>query len=238
MRVRILAFATARDALGAEEIELELPDGSGLDRLRTVLGERDPRFAELWPRLAIAVDGRLVRGDAELAEGQEVALMPPVSGGQDERAILVDGPLALADAIASVESPQRGAVVVFVGNVRDSHEERAVERLTYDAYRPMALVALHRIVTDVGDEAADLAVAIHHRLGEVGAGEASVVIAAAAPHRAAAYAASREALERLKREVPIWKQEHFVGGGALWREEEALTAEPLDPAPRSPLRAR
>ena len=238
MKVRILAFATARDALGAEEIELELPDGSGLDRLRAVLGERNPRFEELWPRLAIAVDRRLVRGDAELAEGQEVALMPPVSGGQDERALLVDGPLSVGDAMASVESPRRGAVVVFVGNVRDSHAEHAVERLTYDAYRPMALAALRRIVTDLSDEAADLAVAIHHRLGQVGAGETSVVITAASPHRTAAYAASREALERLKREVPIWKREHFVGGGALWREEEALTAAPLARAPRSPLRAR
>jgi MoaE-MoaD fusion protein len=238
MKLRILAFATARDALGAEEIELELPPGSDLTRLRTALVSRDPRFEELWPRLAIAVDGRLVRGETKLSEGQEVALLPPVSGGREERVALVDGPLALADAVASVESPSRGALVVFAGNVRDSYQERAVERLTYDAYRPMALSALRRIAGELSDEGAHLAVAIHHRLGEVRAGETSVVIAAAAPHRAAAYAASREALERLKREVPIWKREHFADGGTLWREEEALSPDPLSPEVRSPLRAR
>lgn len=222
MKVHILAFASAREALGADEVELELPAGSDLDALRESLSSSRPGFDALWPRLAIAVDGRLVHGNAELLDGQEIALLPPVSGGQEDRAVLIDGPIEVAAVITSVTSPRRGAVVVFLGNVRDSHRGRAVERLTYDAYRPMATSALVTIVDEVSNPAEDLAIAIHHRLGAVAAGDTSVAIVAAAPHRALAFEASRTALERLKHEVPIWKCEHYADGEALWREEESL----------------
>ncbi len=140
----------------------------------------------------------------------------------DEAVRLVDSPLEVEPAAAMVRSPSRGAVALFVGTVRNHHCGRRVTGLTYDAYRPMALERLERIVAELVGEATDLALAVHHRLGEVPAGEPSVVIAAAAPHRDAAYVASRMTLERLKREVPIWKQEHYADGGAVWREEETL----------------
>jgi molybdopterin synthase catalytic subunit len=98
-----------------------------------------------------------------------------------------------------------------------------VARLTYTAYRPMALAALERIVREL-EMTGEARVAVVHRLGEVPVGEPSVVIAAASAHRRAAYEASREALERLKREVPIWKREHYADGEAAWREEEPLVA--------------
>jgi molybdopterin synthase catalytic subunit len=145
-----------------------------------------------------------------------------VSGGVEERATLVNGPIDVEAVVGAVRSDRRGAVTVFLGNVRDHHDDRAVEHLTYDAYQRLALLTLERIVDEVSSPAGDLAVAIHHRLGIVPAGETSVVIAAASPHREAAYAASRTALERLKREVPIWKREHYAGGDAAWREEEPL----------------
>ncbi len=135
---------------------------------------------------------------------------------------LVEGPLEVEPAAALVRSPSRGAVALFVGTVRNHHHGRRVTSLTYDAYQPMALERLERIVAELVAEATDLALAIHHRLGEVAAGEPSVVIAAAAPHRDAAYTASRMTLERLKCEVPIWKQEHYADGSAVWREEETL----------------
>jgi molybdopterin synthase catalytic subunit len=106
--------------------------------------------------------------------------------------------------------------------VRNHHGGRAVERLTYSAYRSMAEERLLTIVREIEAEEDDLALAIVHRLGEVPAGEASVAIAAASPHRAAAYEASRRALERLKKEVPIWKRERYAGGEEAWREEEKL----------------
>jgi molybdopterin synthase catalytic subunit len=223
MKIRLLAFASAGDALGSTEMDLELPDGSQVSDLRQRLDRDYPALAPLWPRLAVAVDGRVVSPDAALTEGVEVALLPPVSGGSEAvRAALVDGPIDAGRVTASVAGPGRGAVVVFHGTVRDSHAGRKVDKLTYSAYRTMALDGLQRIVADLEAAHRDLRAAIVHRLGEVPVGEASVVIAVASPHRAAAYEASRTALERLKAEIPIWKREHYVDGEAVWREEEML----------------
>lgn len=225
MKIHLLAFASAGDALGVNELEMEMPDGSRVADLRARLDRDYPKLAPLWPRLALAVDGQVVSADAPLVDGAEVALLPPVSGGTDGslRAELVDGPIDTGRVIASVSGPGRGAVVIFLGTVRDHHAGRPVEKLTYSAYRPMALEGLRKIVADLEASSPDLRAAIVHRLGEVPVGEASVAIAVASPHRAAAYEASRTALERLKAEIPIWKREHYADGEAAWREEEMLS---------------
>jgi molybdopterin synthase catalytic subunit len=228
MRIRLLAFASAGDALGASELDLEMPDGSRVADLRERLDRDHPRLAPLWPRLAIAVDGRVVSPEAPLTEGAEVALLPPVSGGtsgsaEPLRAELVDDPIDLNRVLATVSGPSHGAVVFFLGTVRDHHAGRSVGKLTYSAYRSMALDGLRRIVDDLEASAPGLRAAIVHRLGDVPVGEASVAIAVASPHRAAAYEASRTALERLKTEIPIWKREHYTEGPPVWREEEPLT---------------
>lgn len=225
MKIRLLAFATAADALGTNETELEIPDGSRISDLRARLDRDHPGMVPLWPRLAVALDGRIVPLDTPLVDGAEVALLPPVSGGTDEPlAELTDGSIDTGRAVAAVSSPNRGAVVIFLGTVRDHHAGRPVEKLTYSAYRAMALEGLRRIVTDLEAGHENLRAAIVHRLGEVPVGEPSVVIAVASPHRAAAYDASRAALERLKAEIPIWKREHYADGGAEWREVEPLKA--------------
>jgi molybdopterin synthase catalytic subunit/molybdopterin converting factor small subunit len=227
MKIRLLAFASAGDALGTTEAELELPEGSRVADLRERLNRDYPKLAPLWPRLAIAVDGRIASPDTLLEDDVEVALLPPVSGGTEEpfRAELVDGPIDTAKATAAVSGPGRGAVVIFLGTVRDHHAGRPVEKLTYSAYRTMALEGLRKIAADLEATAPDLRAAIIHRLGEVPVGEASVVIAIGSPHRAAAYEASRTALERLKAEIPIWKREHYADGEVAWREEEPLLRE-------------
>ena len=224
MKIRLLAFASAVDALGTTEKELELPDGSRVADLRERLDRDHLGLVPLWPRMAIAVDGRVVSADAYLKDGAEVALLPPVSGGTEEplQAELVDGPIDTDRAVAAVSGLGRGAVVIFLGTVRDHHAGRPVEKLTYSAYRPMALEGLRKIVADLEASAPGLKAVIIHRLGEVPVGEASVVIAIGSPHRAAAYEASRTALERLKAEIPIWKREHYADGEAVWREEEVL----------------
>jgi len=224
MKIRLLAFATAADALGTGETDLEIPEGSRISDLRALLDGKHPGLAPLWPRLAVAVDGRIVPSDTQLEDGNEVALLPPVSGGSGEplRAELTDSPLDAAQAVAAVSGPDRGAVVVFLGTVRDHHAGRPVAKLTYSAYRSMALEGLRQIVADLEAAHENLRAAIVHRLGEVPVGEASVVIAIASPHRAAAYEASRTALERLKAEIPIWKREHYADGEAEWREVEPL----------------
>jgi molybdopterin synthase catalytic subunit/molybdopterin converting factor small subunit len=223
MKIHLLAFASAGDALGTTETELEIPDGSRISDLRARLDRDHPGMIPLWPRLAIAMDGRIVSPDTYLEDGAEVALLPPVSGGRDEPlAELTDGPIDTGRAVAAVSGPGRGAVVVFLGTVRDHHAGRPVEKLTYSAYRPMALEGLRRIAADLEAGHENLRAAIVHRLGEVPVGEPSVVIAIGSPHRAAAYDASRTALERLKAEIPIWKREHYADGEAAWREEEPL----------------
>jgi molybdopterin synthase catalytic subunit len=156
----------------------------------------------------------------------EVSEAPAVTatGAPRLRAALVEAPIDPQAALAAVAAPARGAVVLFLGTVRDRHRGRAVAALTYSAYRPMAEARLAKIVADLEAAAPGLAAAIVHRLGRLLPGEPSVAIAVAAPHRAAAYEASRTALERLKAEVPIWKREHYADGGAAWREEEVLRA--------------
>jgi molybdopterin synthase catalytic subunit/molybdopterin converting factor small subunit len=234
MRIRLLAFASASDALGAGELELELPAEARVADLRAWLDARYPALGPLWPRLAVAVDGTIAGSDQVLSEGSEVALLPPVSGGSGDGLVaarpmveLVDAPIDPQDVISRVAAPACGAVLLFLGTVRDHSRKRdettgAVLKLTYSAYRPMARQVLERIASELERATEGLRVSIVHRLGEIPVGEASVAIATAARHRAAAYEASRLALERLKAEVPIWKLEHYADGKAAWREEEPL----------------
>ncbi|MEM7352978.1 MAG: molybdenum cofactor biosynthesis protein MoaE [Acidobacteriota bacterium] len=229
MEIRVIAFATASDILGKEPVSLNLAEGCHLSDLRLALIRRYPNLETIWERLAVAVDGQLVRDDPPLTEGCEVALLPPVSGGSGQRTALTDEPIDIAAVEQSVADPACGAVLLFLGNVRDHHAGRRVARLDYSAYRPMAEAALERIARELEAAGERLAVAIFHRLGQVPVGEASVVIAVASPHRQAAYEASREALERLKREVPIWKREHYDDGVVVWREEESLLASTVTP---------
>lgn len=221
MQIRLVAFASAAEIVGPER-EVALGGGARLGDLKRHLEERFPALVPIWPRLAIAIDGELVPAgeDPQLTDGVEVALLPPVSGGMPAET-LVDGPIDVAAVERAVASPACGAVVLFLGTVRDHHAGRAVVRLEYSAYRPMADRSLRRIV-DALEADNDVRAAIVHRLGEVPIGEPSVVIAVAAPHRKAAYEASRTALERLKREAPIWKREHYGNGDVAWREEETL----------------
>lgn len=124
----------------------------------------------------------------------------------------------LAGLMAAVRSDADGAVILFTGVVRDHHEGRPVSELRYDAYAEMATAVLRRICQDVAARYEIGDVAILHRIGQVGIGEVSVAIAVAAPHRDPAYRASREIIERLKHEVPVWKKERYADGGESWVE--------------------
>lgn len=227
IKVQVLAFATASGLLGRSPRPIELPDGARLADLKRLLEEENPGWATLWPRLAIAVDGKLRQSDTELADGAEVALLPPVSGGSPAPTTTLEhltfGPLDPGAAIAAVAAPERGAILLFLGTVRNHHQGRVVSSLTYSAYESMANERLRAICREIEAASADVKVDIRHRLGEVAAGEPSVVIAVASAHREAAYEASRAALERLKKEVPIWKLERFADGSEAWREAEPLT---------------
>ena len=224
----MLSFATALDAVGSAETEHDLPDGSTVADLVERLTAEYPGLEPLWPRLAVAVDGEVAADRAApLHDGAEVALLPPVSGGSCAAGAgrLRDGAVdaeTVSSVRAGVEDAGKGAVVVFVGNVRNSFGGRPVERITYSAYPAMAERRLDRIVRELEAAEPGTRVDIVHGLGTLEVGDASVVIATASAHRQQAYETNRLALERLKAEVPIWKREHYADGGSAWREEEPL----------------
>ncbi len=174
--------------------------------------------ADVWPALGLgdepegllyAVNREYADRDLELRDGDEVALIPPVSGGSF---LLVAGPLDVAAVVREVEDPEAGAVASFVGTVRRRSRGRDVLHLEYEAYEEMAEPMLARLGTDLSERHGLCAVAIHHRLGRVEIGQASVVIAVSAPHRSAALDACREAIETLKTSIPLWKKEVYAGG--------------------------
>ena len=135
---------------------------------------------------------------------------------------LTDSPIDPGPLLAEVAAATRGATVLFLGTVRDRHAGRAVVGIDYSSYATMAEKVLAAIERDLAAENDDVAVRIVHRLGALGAGEASIAIAAASPRRDAAFAAARRALERVKHEAPIWKLERYADGSTSWREEEPL----------------
>lgn len=139
---------------------------------------------------------------------------------------VVDAPIDPAAWVAEVQGTGHGAVALFLGAVRERHAGRAVVGIRYDAYREMAERVLATIAADLEREHEGLACAIVHRVGELAVGESSIAIACASPRRDAAFAAARTALERVKREAPIWKLERYADGEAAWRLEERLTADP------------
>jgi molybdopterin synthase catalytic subunit len=218
MTVRVLLFAGLRERLRRDHVELELPAGVRVRALLAELAARYPALAELLPACRVAVDHAFVDADHPVGPGEEVAIVPPVSGGHDgdDRFYLGEAPLSHERAVAAVERRAAGGVVTFIGKVRDHSRGHAIDHLEYEAYAPMALKVMRRIAADVEAAVAGSAVAIHHRLGRLEIGEAAVVIAAAAPHRAEAFAACRAAIEALKQDVPIWKRE-VATDGATWR---------------------
>jgi MoaE-MoaD fusion protein len=220
MAVTVLYFAGARDAAGLAKESLADPPAT-VGALRERLVALHPPLARVLARCRIAVDQDFAEDDAAaVPDGAEVAIVPPVAGGSpgspgspgsDARFAVVDRPLELAEVVAAVAATGRGGIVTFTGTVRSDTRGRAVRRLEYEAYVPMAEKKLAEIGERVG-EAHGAAVAIVHRVGVLAPGDAAVVIAAAAPHRTPAFRACEDAIELLKKDVPIWKREVFEDG--------------------------
>jgi molybdopterin synthase catalytic subunit/molybdopterin converting factor small subunit len=214
--VRLLAFAGARDVLGVAELTLPLESPCTAEELLAEVCRRYPALVPWRRAIRIAVNGAYAAADDRVTFGDEVALIPPVAGGAAAKVAVSAAPLSLPDVVAVVEGPSRGGVVTFAGVVRrEGHQISDVIRLEYEAYGPMALEVLAAIAGEIEAEWPGTRVAIHHRTGALVVGETAVVIAAAAPHRAEAFAACRAAIDRLKERAPIWKKE--IGeSGAVW----------------------
>jgi len=217
MNVKILYFAGLRERRGVSEETLSLPDGGDVAMALATIAKQHPHVAPLLPRVQVAVNQVMVAALTPLADGDELALIPPVSGGSTSRIAVRDVPLSLDEVIAVVLSGERGGLVTFSGLVRRQGRIPDVVRLEYEAYRSMAERVLGEIADEIEGELPGARVAIHHRVGSLVVGEAAVVVAAAAPHRAEAFTACRAAIDRLKSRAPIWKKE-IGASGAAWIE--------------------
>jgi MoaE-MoaD fusion protein len=204
MKITVRLFAGLREQAGQSRREVELPPGA--------------RVADVWPLLDLgdalpgllyAVNREYAPAETTLNEGDEVALIPPVSGG-DFR--LSAEPLSLDAVVREVAQPGAGAIATFTGTVRNRSRDRDVVHLDYEAFEEMAETTTERLAGELQERYALCAIAIHHRVGRVEIGEPSVVIAVSAPHRAAALAACRDAIDTLKETVPLWKKEVYEGG--------------------------
>ena len=204
MNVRIRLFAALRERAGSGSVEIELPDDS---RVSDVWGALD--LGDEPPGILFAVNRAYAERTASLNAGDEVALIPPVSGGSFR---LVEQPLSLDAAVDEVRGDGAGAIATFTGTVRNRSRGRDVAHLEYEAYEGMAEEVMADLATKLRERHGLSGVSIHHRVGRVEIGEASVVIAVSAPHRAEALAACKEAIDELKVSVPLWKKEVYEGG--------------------------
>jgi MoaE-MoaD fusion protein len=204
VKVAVKLFAGLRERAGSGEHELELADGACAGDVWRALDLGDEPDGLLY-----AVNREYAGRERRLAEGDEVALIPPVSGGDFK---LSEGSLDLSAAVAEVRSEQAGAIATFVGTTRVQSRGRTVLHLDYEAYPGMAEKVMAEIADDLRRRYDLCAVAIHHRIGRVPIGEPSVVIAVSAPHRQDALAACRDAIDTLKETVPLWKKEVYEGG--------------------------
>lgn len=216
MRIHVLYFAVFRERLGRADEDLELPAGATAGDALAALEGRHPTIAALRGHYRIAVNQAMTTAEAVLADGDELVLIPPVAGGNDRvHVAILDAPLSLDRCLAAVISPETGGVCTFTGLVRRHSRGVTVERLEYEAYAGMAEKVIRALVDELEAEVPGARIAIEHRVGALAIGDAAVVIAAAAPHRAEAFTACRAAIDRLKDRAPIWKKE-FGDDGAVW----------------------
>jgi molybdopterin synthase catalytic subunit len=219
MKIRALYFAVFREQIGRDDDVVELAAGARVRDAIAALAARHAAVDRLRGRFRVAVNQEFCAEDRALADGDELALIPPVAGGGDPPAArhvqLLAAPLALDRCIAAVAGAGMGGIVTFTGMVRRDSHGAVIDHLEYEAYGAMAVGEMTRLCDEIEAEIAGVRLAVEHRVGRLEVGEIAVVIAAAAPHRAEAFAACRAMIDRLKQRVPIWKKE--VGDdGAEW----------------------
>lgn len=226
MRVTLLTFGMLRELLGNAAAPLELPAGATvgdvLKRCRALAPGKDG----LWSSVAVAVNQEYVRVGHRLEDGDEVALLPPVSGGAGSAPYvrIVRERIVPHDIIPALERPEDGAITIFDGIVRNHSRGRTTRYLEYEAYEEMALKKMAELAAEAVERYPIRTVALVHRLGRLEVGESSVLIAVFSQHRAAAFDACRWLIDTLKKTVPIWKKEYFEDG-AVWADGDPFPAE-------------
>jgi len=229
MRVQVLFFGMLKDLAGKSSDVIELPDGASAQDVLAHYEAQMPRLKEWLPSLALAVNREYAGPNRKLRVNDEVALLPPVSGGTGEpdrggHAAIVRCPIDTTRTLANLKRGEDGAALVFEGVVRNQTRGRRTLYLDYEAYEEMALREMEFLAAKALRQFQIRDVALVHRLGRLEIGETSVLIAVASAHRAAAFDACRWLIDTLKRTVPIWKKEYFEDG-AVWADGESFPAE-------------
>jgi molybdopterin synthase catalytic subunit len=219
MRIAVRTFAAYRQAVGSSTLTLDLPEGITPRDVWSALAERYPALRRFPPPSAYAVNDEFIDPARPLSESDEVALIPPVSGGAVTVALTRE-PVDPSTLLAAVADPRAGAVALFCGTVREYSRDRTVHFLEYEAYEVVAEREMHRIAAEAASRWPALGIAVVHRLGHLEVGEISVAIAVATPHRTDAFAAARFIIDTLKQTVPIWKKEVW-GEGEEWIGSDA-----------------
>ena len=227
MRVRVLFFGQLKEIIGRGEDYAEVVDGARLEDLFATYGERYPKLASFRNSVVASVNQSFADWTSPLAMGDEVAFLPPVSGGAGSSALarseaiieIQREPIQTAEISARLKAPEDGAIVVFEGIVRNESGGRRTLYLEYEGYETMALKQMSVIAAAMRSQFGADAVALVHRLGRLEIGETSVLIAVSSPHRRAAFEACRYGIDTLKQTVPIWKKEYFEDG-AVWAQGE------------------
>jgi molybdopterin synthase catalytic subunit len=214
MNIRVRYFAYFREQLGRSSERLDVPEACTVRELWLRCTEGHEKLQQMWGSLLLAVNGDYAEQGTVLQDGDEVTFLPPVSGGS-ARCRLVEESIDVRALEAEVAAARHGAVVTFVGVVRETSDSgKLVRYLEYEAYDDLALREMEAIVRQIEEQWPGCSVAIEHRVGRLEIGESSVAIAVASAHRAAAFEACRAAIDRLKETVPIWKKEVFLDGEA------------------------
>jgi molybdopterin synthase catalytic subunit len=230
MQIRVLFFGVLKDLSGKASDSLSLPENATLGDVLSHYERIIPRLKETASSLAMSVNQEYAGPSTRLRPGDEVALLPPVSGGSETsgHAAIVREAIKTASVVQGLKRPEDGAVAVFEGIVRNQTRGRRTLFLNYEAYEEMALKQIEELARRALAEFKVRDVAIVHRLGRLEIGETSVLIAVASAHRAAAFDACRWLIDTLKRTVPIWKKEHFEDG-AVWADGEPFPDEIASP---------
>jgi molybdopterin synthase catalytic subunit len=218
MQVRVLFFGILKDFAGRSSDDLSVPDHATVRDVVDQYRSRIPSLNTMLDSIAISVNEEYSGPDAKLKAGDEIALLPPVSGGAPT-VQLTRKPIDTAEVIDAIRKPEDGAVITFEGIVRNHSRGRRTRFLEYEAYEEMALKQMDSLVVQALSKFQVRDAVIVHRLGHIDIGETSVLIVVASAHRAAAFDACRWLIDTLKRTVPIWKKEFFADG-AVWADGE------------------
>jgi molybdopterin synthase catalytic subunit len=224
VRVTALLFARLREQAGAERFELELPAGATVADVYAELRRRHPALEARREIVRPAVNQEFALWEATISDADEVAFIPPVSGGTGSIGVLfelTDQPLDARRLEAAVARSGAGAICTFTGVVRNKSRGRETTRLEYEAYDGMAEAQMRAIAAEIAQRWPEARVAMAHRTGVLEIGEASVVVSVSSPHRAEAIAACKLGIDRLKESVPVWKKEFFADGEVWIEGDEA-----------------